>query len=73
MAVAIFVRQMKNKTADFKNLRILPSGYQVAIMRHRKSVTKHFAGHTDRSYAAAIRHRDQLLRVLPARWSLKAA
>jgi hypothetical protein len=64
---------MKNTTNEFKNLRILPSGFQVVIMRHRKSVTKHFAGHTDSSYAAAIRHRDQLLRVLPASWSLKAA
>ena len=68
----MFVRQMENETNEFKNLRILPTGFQVAIMRHRKSVTKHFAGHSDKSYAAAIRHRDQLLRVLPARWSLKA-
>lgn len=50
---------------DFKNLRVLPSGFQVAIMRDRKSVTRHFAGLTPESYIAAIEHRDRLLRKLP--------
>lgn len=50
---------------DFKNLRVLPSGFQVAIMRDRKSVTRHFAGLTPESYIAAIEHRDRLLRTLP--------
>ena len=57
---------MKNNT-DFKNLRVLPSGFQVAIMRRGVSVTKHFAGHSVESYMDAIRHRDRLLRKLPAR------
>jgi hypothetical protein len=54
------------KNSDFQNLRILPSGFQVAIMRQRFTHTKHFAGHSVDSYVAAIEHRDRLLRKLPA-------
>ncbi len=56
---------MKTNNADFKNLRILPSGFQVVIRRESKEVTKHFAGHTPESYMAAIEHRDQLIATLP--------
>jgi hypothetical protein len=56
---------MKTNNADFKNLRTLPSGFQVVIRRERKEVTKHFAGHTPESYMAAIEHRDHLIATLP--------
>jgi hypothetical protein len=63
---------MKNKP-DFKNLRVLPSGFQVAIMRRGRIVTRHFAGHTPDSYAAAIVYRNHLIRELPEAFSLRAA
>lgn len=50
---------------DFKNIRVLPSGFQVTIVRARIEVSKHFAGHSERSYRAALRQRDRLLRELP--------
>jgi hypothetical protein len=53
------------KTTDFKNLRVLPSGFQVSIMRGGVEVSKHFAGHSVESYMAAIEHRNRLLRKLP--------
>lgn len=53
------------KNTDFKNLRVLPSGFQVSIMRNRVEVSKHFAGHSVESYMAAIKHRNRLLRQLP--------
>ena len=31
---------------EFTNIRILPSGYQVAITRNKKEYSKHFAGHS---------------------------
>ena len=40
---------------EFKNIRVLPSGYQVAVTRKKKEFSKHFAGHW----------RDDLLRFLP--------
>ena len=49
----------------FKNIRVLPSGYQVAMVRAGIEVSKHFAGRTEKSYRAATRYRDQLLRALP--------
>jgi hypothetical protein len=51
--------------AEFKNIRVLPSGYQVSIVRAKIEVSKHFAGHSERSYRAAVRYRDRLLRDLP--------
>jgi hypothetical protein len=50
---------------DFKNIRVLPSGYQVTMVRAKTEVSKHFAGHSERSYRAAVRYRDRLLRELP--------
>src|SRR5712691_616060 len=50
---------------DFKNIRVLPSGFQVTIVRAKIEVSKHFAGHSERSYRVALRYRDQLLRELP--------
>ncbi len=56
---------MKAKGSDFKNLRVLPTGFQVSIMRQGQTISKHFAGHTVKSYMAAIEHRNQLFGQLP--------
>jgi len=50
---------------DFRNIRVLPSGYQVSIVRAQTEVSKHFAGHSEKSYRAAMRYRNKLLRELP--------
>ncbi len=50
---------------DFKNIRTLPSGYQVSVVRAKTEVSRHFAGHSEKSYRAAVRYRDRLLRELP--------
>jgi hypothetical protein len=50
---------------EFKNIRVLPSGFQVTIVRGKIEVSKHLAGHSERSYRLALRCRDQLLRELP--------
>src|SRR5258708_33968657 len=50
---------------EFTNIRILPSGYQVAITRNKKEYSKHFAGHSKDSLKAAHRWRDRVLRLLP--------
>lgn len=57
---------MKNQP-DFKNIRVLPTGFQVAILRQRVEHSKHFPGHSLESYMEAITHRNQLLRKLPKR------
>lgn len=49
----------------FKNIRTLPSGYQVAVTRNKREYSKHFAGHSRRALRAAERWRDRLLRLLP--------
>src|SRR5438034_10419700 len=51
--------------AEFRNLRVLPSGYQVAITRRKREFAKHFAGHSKQSLQAAMKYRDALLRLLP--------
>ena len=38
----------KDSQVDFRNLRVLPSGFQVAIMRQGYAISKHFAGHNSR-------------------------
>ena len=50
---------------EFKNLRVLPSGYQVSVTRGKMEFSKHFAGHTTKSLQAAMRYRDSLRRELP--------
>ncbi len=50
---------------EFKNIRTLPSGYQVTLVRSGNEFSRHFAGHSERSYRAAIRFRDRTLRELP--------
>jgi hypothetical protein len=53
--------------SEFKNIRTLPSGYQVAVTRNKKEYSKHFAGHSPRALKAAERWRDRMLRLLPAK------
>lgn len=53
------------KFDEFKNIRVLPSGYQVTLVRGAKEFSKHFAGHSDRSLHTALRFRDRLLKELP--------
>jgi hypothetical protein len=50
---------------EFKNIRTLPSGYQVAVTRNKKEYSKHFAGHSPAARKAAERWRDRILRLLP--------
>jgi hypothetical protein len=51
--------------AEFKNIRTLPSGYQVVVTRNAQEFSRHFAGLTDESLQRAMRYRDRLLRQLP--------
>lgn len=51
--------------SEFKNIRVLPSGYQVTVTRAKIEVSRHFAGHSERSLKAALRFRDRLLRDMP--------
>jgi hypothetical protein len=50
---------------EFRNLRVLPSGYQVSVTRGKMEFSKHFAGHSTKSLQTAMRYRDQLRRELP--------
>jgi hypothetical protein len=50
---------------EFKNIRLLPSGYQVVVTRNKKEFSKHFAGHSKQALKAAERWRDSILRLLP--------
>ncbi|MBA2744168.1 MAG: hypothetical protein H0U43_07680 [Chthoniobacterales bacterium] len=49
----------------FKNLRVLPSGYQVTITRAGLEFSRHFAGLSKESLTRATRFRDKALRELP--------
>jgi hypothetical protein len=62
-----YVENMKSRKPirNFKNIRVLPSGYQVVLVRARTEFSKHFAGHSERSLRKAERYREQLLRELP--------
>lgn len=55
-----------HSSADFRNISVVPDGFQVKIMRHGRKVSKFFARHSVESYMAAIEHRDQLLSALGA-------
>jgi hypothetical protein len=48
----------------FRNMRVLPSGLQVTVMRQKAEYSKHFPGHSMETYMEAIAHRDQILRRL---------
>lgn len=56
---------------EFRNIRKLPSGYQVSVTRKKKEFSKHFAGHSPKSLAAAQKYRDTLLRKVPAKRTQK--
>lgn len=50
---------------EVRNIRVLPSGYQVCVTREKTEFSKHFAGHSPKSLRMAETYRDMLLRVLP--------
>ena len=50
---------------EFKNIRLLPSGYQVVVTRNKREFSKHFAGHSKEALKEAQAWRDRLLRLLP--------
>lgn len=52
---------------EIRNIRTLPSGYQVVITRQKKEYSKHFAGHSKESLKAAQKWRDGVLRRLPSK------
>lgn len=52
---------------SFKNIRVLPSGYQVSVVRRKTEFSKHFAGHSPRSLREANEYRDLLLKTLPSK------
>ena len=62
---ALGMKKRQGAYREFTNIRILPSGYQVAITRNKKEYSKHFAGHSKDSLKAAHRWRDRVLRLLP--------
>ena len=52
---------MKSKQITaFKNIRVLPSGYQVAVTRAGTEFSRHFAGLSKESLRNAERYRDKL-------------
>ena len=53
--------------SEFSNIRVLPSGYQVAVTRAGREFSRHFAGHSDQSLRAAMRYRAKVLRDLPGK------
>jgi hypothetical protein len=58
-------RKRQRTIVEFRNLRVLPSGYQVAVTRNKKEYSKHFAGHSGGVLKVAKRWRDRMLRLLP--------
>ncbi|MEP6955830.1 MAG: hypothetical protein ABI883_03315 [Chthoniobacterales bacterium] len=59
------LRNRRTLFVTFKNIRTLPSGYQVVVTRKKQEFSKHFAGLSTQSLRAALRWRDQILRELP--------
>jgi hypothetical protein len=57
-------RQSRQRLA-VRNIRVLPSGYQVCVTREKTEFSKHFAGHSPKSLRLAEAYRDMLLGVLP--------
>ena len=64
MSIAMHAKQA---FTSFSNIRVLPSGYQVSIVRAKNEFSRHFAGHTPESLRKARSFRDRLLRELPAK------
>jgi len=57
----------RRRLLEVRNIRILPSGYQVCVTREKTEFSKHFAGHSAKSLRMAESYRDMLLRILPQR------
>jgi len=53
--------------SEFKNIRKLPSGYQVSVVRGGTEFSRHFAGHSKASLKLASEYRDILLETLPSK------
>ena len=66
-AAAASTRSRSKPVTEFTNIRVLPSGYQVAVTRAKNEFSRHFAGHSDASLEAALRFRDKVLRQLPTK------
>ena len=60
-------KRSKGGYAEIRNIRVLPSGYQVAVTRDKTEFSKHFAGHSAKSLRSAENYRDMLLRMLPSK------
>jgi hypothetical protein len=58
-------KRQRRENLEVRNIRVLPSGYQVCVTREKTEFSKHFAGHSARSLRLAESYRDMLLRVLP--------
>jgi hypothetical protein len=58
-------KRQSRQRLEVRNIRVLPSGYQVCVTREKTEFSKHFAGHSARSLRLAETYRDMLLRVLP--------
>jgi hypothetical protein len=63
--VSVNQKQMGRQRLEVRNIRVLPSGYQVCVTREKTEFSKHFAGHSAKSLRLAETYRDMLLRVLP--------
>lgn len=66
-SAAVDPRRSPTPVTEFTNIRVLPSGYQVAVTRAKIEFSRHFAGHSDASLKAALRFRDKALRELPTK------
>jgi hypothetical protein len=60
-------KRQSRQRLEVRNIRVLPSGYQVCVTREKTEFSKHFAGHSARSLRLAESYRDMLLRVLPSK------
>jgi hypothetical protein len=60
-------KRQRRENLEVRNIRVLPSGYQVCVTREKTEFSKHFAGHTPKSLRLAETYRDMLLRVLPSK------
>lgn len=58
---------VKGLINEFKNIRVLPSGYQVSMVREGTEFSRHFAGHSKQSLKLASEYRDMLLDTLPSK------
>ena len=58
-------KRQSRERLEVRNIRVLPSGYQVCVTREKTEFSKHFAGHSPKSLRLAEAYRDMLLRVLP--------